>query len=30
VLFAVQIAAFALIAGAALVMPTGQGRIVTA
>ena len=30
VLFGVQIAAFALIAGAALVMPTGHGRIATA
>ena len=30
VLFAVQIAAFAPIAGAALVMPTGHGRIATA
>ena len=30
VLFGIQIAAFALIAGAALVIPTGHGRIATA
>ena len=30
VLFAIQIAAFALIAGAALVMPTGHGSVATA
>ena len=29
-LFGIQIAAFALIAGAALVMPTAHGRIATA